>query len=124
MASSLPRLLCSSLALVSASACREGAEIEIGQTAESVVFTVVPVNASFDACIQSAYVYSLTAGVEKQIWDATRGMKTEPCLHSVAYSARPDGFSAGNTPTLQSGKSYRVGLLGPGFNETQDFVRQ
>lgn len=124
MGSRLLRLFCGSVALIGATACREGARIQVTQSAERVVFTIVPISSSFDACIKTAYVYSLGGGVEKQIWDATRGMKTKPCLRSIAYSSNPRGFSASRTPALRPGETYRVALLGPGFNETRDFLRQ
>ena len=123
MASSLlGRLLCGG-ALMLAGACREGADIEVTQTADRVVFTVAPLDGSFEACIKTAYVYSVGATGERLIWDATRGLKTRPCLHSIAYRSDPDGFRAAVPPALRSGQTYRVALLGPGFNEEQVFVR-
>lgn len=116
--------MCCAAVLIVTAACREGATIEVTQATGRVDFRILPVNPSFDACIKTAYVYSLGGGVEKQIWDATRDFKSKPCLHSVAYSPKPQGFSASRTPALRSGETYRVALLGPGFNETRDFVRQ
>jgi hypothetical protein len=101
--------------------CSEGVEVEVRRGAAGAVFAAVPVNDGFDACIKDVYLFA-EAQKPKQLWDATRGMATTPCVREVWLMANPKGFSAGSPPTLKAGQRYRVELIGNGFGASKVFT--
>jgi hypothetical protein len=101
--------------------CREGVEVEVRRGAAGTVFVAVPVNDGFDACIDRAYLYA-EAEKPRELWYATRGMATTPCLRKVRLMTNPKGFSAEAPPALKAGLRYRVELIGKGFGASTVFT--
>jgi hypothetical protein len=101
--------------------CTQGVEVEVRRGAAGTVFAAVPVNYGFDACIDRVYLYA-EAEKPKELWYATRGMATTPCVRKVWLMANPKGFSAGSPPTLKAGQRYRVELIGNGFGASKVFT--
>lgn len=109
------------LTCLALTACKIAAPASIKQADGRLTFSTDD-GSGRERCIRSVYVYPDEPASADPIWHIEE-VRRVACVRTIDYGQVPEGFATdGPSPRLQPGATYRVGVLGPGFNEVLGFV--
>lgn len=111
-------VLCAGLA-----GCQEGAEVDVDQAGQDVIFNVRLTTSSSKPCVESLDVLPADSNGANPMWEVSRDDATRVCGQRFIFGRGRTGYTETARPSaLIKGKRYRVEARGPGYRAVHFFV--